>query len=119
MLEKYFVHLTPVKDSKERSIILPAVSLSCFCDLKITNNKRRLSLIFISYHAELYTAFPTALLYEQKKSNKNIYYANKCFHYFLLLRSSFFPVVIFNIADAKLSVQQMFIIVTLHRSPCS
>lgn len=54
--------LTLVKDSKERSIIFPTVSVNCFCDLNIINNKTRLSLDFKSYQAELYAAMPISLL---------------------------------------------------------
>lgn len=58
------ITLTLVKDSKERFIIFPTVSVNCFCDLNIINNKTRLSLDFKSYHAELYAAMPISLLYK-------------------------------------------------------
>ena len=54
--------LTLVKYSKERSAIFPTVSVSCFCDLNIINDKIRLFSGFKLYHAVLYAAFPIALL---------------------------------------------------------
>lgn len=64
------MNLTLVKDSKERSIIFPTVSVNCFCALSITNIKLRLFSGFKSYHAESYAAVPIALLYRNK--NKKI-----------------------------------------------
>jgi len=64
------MNLTLVKDCKDSSIIFPAVSVSGFCDLSITNNKIRLSLDFISYHAELYAAKPISLLYKNGNNRK-------------------------------------------------
>jgi len=46
------------------------VNDSSFCDLKMINMKFRLSLISVSYHAELYAAFPIALLYEEEHDKK-------------------------------------------------
>lgn len=54
--------LTLAKYSKERFAIFPTVSVSCFCDLNIIIDKIRLSSGFKLYHAELYAAFPIALL---------------------------------------------------------
>jgi hypothetical protein len=50
------VNLTLVKDSKDRSIIFPIVSVKCFCALNIMNINIRLFSDFNSYHAELYAA---------------------------------------------------------------
>jgi len=57
-----YIFLTLAKYSKDRFAILPTVSVSCFCDLNIINDKIRLSSGFKLYHAELYAAFPIALL---------------------------------------------------------
>jgi len=64
------MYLTFVKLSKESVIILPAVNDSSFCDLKMINMKFRLSLVSMSYHAELYAAFPIALLYKEALDNR-------------------------------------------------
>jgi len=82
--------LTFVKYSKDNTAILPAVSFNCLCDLKIINNKTRLSLAFISYQAELYAAFPIALLYKNG-NNKN----RNCI---------FFYNVSFNITNVRLYI---------------
>jgi len=66
------LYLTFVKHSKERTVILPAVNFNCLCDLKIINNKTQLSLAFILYQAELYTAFPIVLLCKDKNNINNI-----------------------------------------------
>jgi len=66
----HIIYLTFVKLSKERVIILPAVNDSSFCDLKMINMKLRLCLISMSYHAELYAAFPIALLYEEEHDKR-------------------------------------------------
>jgi len=52
-LEIKSLKLTLVKACKERSIIFPTVSVNCFCDLNIINNRRRLSVDFKSYHLQL------------------------------------------------------------------
>lgn len=57
--------LTLAKYSKERFVNFPTVSVSCFCDLNIMNNKIRVSSGFKLYHAALYAAIPIALLYQK------------------------------------------------------
>lgn len=75
------INLTFVKVSKERSIIFPTVSVSCFWDLNMINNKIRLSVYFKSYHSQLYTATPISLLYENR--NEIIFNIHSIFSNFI------------------------------------
>lgn len=60
--ELFIGSLTLAKHCSERSVSFPTVSVNCFCDLNITNNRMRQCFGCMSYQATLYAACPIALL---------------------------------------------------------
>jgi len=63
-------NLTLAKHCNERSIIFPTVSVSCFCDLNIMNNRMRPCLGSKLYQAQLYAVDPTIRLCKNKNNEE-------------------------------------------------